>query len=88
MKGSSATPGKDRGWGGWVGNMGGKYVPMLQICCCVKGHLDQPLNKAALEGDEIQRFTLESLHSAGGRFEGVGDKRGQEQQGRGEKNRT
>lgn len=57
--------------GGGVGNMGGKYAPVFQICSHMKGHLDQPLNKAALEGDEIQSFALELLHSAGGRFEGV-----------------
>lgn len=64
MKGDGATPCKDRGWRTQHG--GQKYVPVLQICSRMKGHLDQQLNKAALEGDDIQSFTLELLQSTCG----------------------
>lgn len=47
--------------GGNGDNMGGAYLPAIQICCRMKGHLDQQRNKAALEGDEIQSFTIELL---------------------------
>lgn len=59
MKGNCATPWKDLGGDG--DNTGGAYLPAFQICCRMKGHLDQQRNKAALEGDEIQSFTIELL---------------------------